>query len=409
MDVPILVVGGPMTKDKSVAEVFIERARAEGWRVLGMDVFVRSIPEGPEYVGAVTSSRVEAQRARDAGIRNIVRITHKQHAHEPFSPRGSQVGVVYSDTDATGRVAAEHFAERRLKHVAYVGYDPMRGSKLLYESFKARAEQLGCRCHTFLWDDRDDALTKTITKPSTRKNMLEAVAEWLPTLPRPIGYLGYHCPMAASVCHICMSRGIAVPEEVAILGANENFGVCETAPVPISSVGSSTADEVRAALLLLKRMLDGGEASGPWECAVKPGLIVRRSTDVMAVEDPLAARALRFMWDNMGSPLSVTDVARAVNVSRRNLERVFSESLGRGVAWHLRVRRVEACKTMLRETDMTVAEIAKASGIGRPEHLHRLFRKTLGVTPTQFRERERNEFSGGVVHISPAPEAPPST
>ena len=107
--------------------------------------------------------------------------------------------------------------------------------------------------------------------------------------------------------------------------------------------------------------------------------------------------------------VSVTDIARALNVSRRNLERVFSESLGRGVAWHLRVRRVEACKTMLRETDMTVAEISKASGIGRPEHLHRLFRKTLGVTPTQFREKARSDFSGESVHISPAPKAPPST
>jgi len=398
-----------MLRDKNVAEVFIERARAEGWRVLGMDVLVRRIPEGPEYVGAIVNSRDEVQRARDAGIRRIVRITLKQFANEPFSPRGAQVGVVYSDTDATGRVAAEHFAERRLKHVAYVGYDPMRGSRLLYESFKERAEQLGCRCHTFLWDDRKQVLTKIITKPSTRKFMLEAVAEWLPTLPQPIGYLGYHCPMAASVCHLCVSLGIAVPEEVAILGTNENFGVCETAPVPISSVGSSPADTARAAFLLLKRMMDGEQASGPWECAVKPRLTVRRSTDVLAVDDPLAARALRFMWDNMGSPLSVNDIARAVNVSRRNLERAFSESLGRGVAWHLRVRRVEACKTMFRETDMTVAEIARASGIGRPEHLHRLFRKTLGMTPTQFRERARNDFSGGAVHISPAPEAPPST
>jgi len=389
-----------MLRDRNVAEVFIEGARAEGWRVLGMDVLVRHIPEGPEYIGAIVGSRERFEVALNAGIRRIVRVTQKQYANEPFSPRGAQVGVVYADSDATGRVAAEHFAERGLKDVAYVGYDPLRGSTLLYESFKERAEQLGCRCHSHLWKELPG--DRSLLKPGTRENMLEAVAKWLPTLPKPIGYLGYHCPMAASVCHLCVSLGIAVPEEVAILGTNEWFGICETAPVPISSVGSGPADEARAALLLLKRMVDGGEASGPRECAVKPRLIVRRSTDVMAVEDPLAARALRFMWDNMASPLSVSDIARAVNVSRRNLERAFSESLGRGVAWHLRVRRVEACKNMLRETDMTVAEIAKASGIGRPEHLHRLFRKTLGVTPTQFRERARDEFPGGAAHISPA-------
>lgn len=120
-------------------------------------------------------------------------------------------------------------------------------------------------------------------------------------------------------------------------------------------------------------------------------VVVRRSTDILAVDNPLVARALRFMWDNISKPLSVDEIAGAVEVSRRRLERAFEQTLGNGISAQLRIKRLRVVRDMLRETDMPVAEVARASGIGTAEHLHRTFRKEYDKTPSQYRKQARLE------------------
>ena len=114
---------------------------------------------------------------------------------------------------------------------------------------------------------------------------------------------------------------------------------------------------------------------------------VRASTDVLATLEPVVARAVRFIWEHLAENLSVDDVADAVSVNRRALERLFRQELDCGVNAELRRRRLEVCCALLRTTDLSVSDLAPKIGFRSKHHLHTSFRAAFGCTPLQFRQR----------------------
>lgn len=228
---------------------------------------------------------------------------------------------------------------------------------------------------------------ETLTPADLYKQRAQRFVAWLHSVPRPLGVLTISDKRAGMLCAMSRAAGFMVPEEVALLSRGNHHYECLTAPVPLSSIDENRKVAGRTAARLLKTLIDGGPPP-PARVMIQPsGIVERRSTHVLAVDDPLIARALRFLWDHLEQDLSVEDVASEVAVNRRKLERRFRRSLQRSVREELFRKRLERVCELLLSEDAPVTDIARRAGFRSPEYLHRAFRKAYGMTPRTYRLR----------------------
>ena len=331
----------------------LEAAREYDWAPAELRFFGGALPPGPPPRGAIvdllpTDRIVRRLRALRCPT---VRIGHLPH------PSDGVVPAVLPDLAAMGRMAAE----------------------------------LGCACHLLRFEsassgDRGSAASRQRTRYRRRQRQF---GEWLKGIPKPLGLLAYSDVMAGQLCSMAAQAGMAVPEDVAVLGDGNNVAECECAPLTLSSIDPDVERRGREAARLLHRLMDGEPApSGPIMIPPK-GIVLRHSTDVLATPDANVARALRFMWDHLDLDLSVNDVARKVELSRRKLERAFRRELGRGINAELHRKRLERVRELLVTTDMPIVDLAPAVGFKSKDYLHRTFRRAFGVTPRRYRLREK--------------------
>ena len=194
--------------------------------------------------------------------------------------------------------------------------------------------------------------------------------------------------MAADIIAACDQAGLAVPDEVAVLGVDNDAMLCESIHTPLSSVRHDLEGMAYEAAALLDRLMDGGMPPEEIKRVPPKGIATRRSTDILAVNDRKVARALRFIWDHYAtSTLSVPDVADAVEVNRRVLEKAFRHELGRGVNQELVRTRLKAVVQRLETGDESITDIASKTGYTRPNHLFRAFRSHHGMSPQQYRQQ----------------------
>lgn len=212
------------------------------------------------------------------------------------------------------------------------------------------------------------------------------MADWLRTLPMPIGLLGFVDHWAAQMIYICGEAGYALPEQIAVLGIGNNPSVVQCCIPHLSSIAQDTERMVHTALAMLQARMDGGVLSATTVLVPPVGVVVRESTDVLAVQDRLVAKALRFIWTHYDLDISVDDVAREVGVPRYKLERMFRKDLNRGVNEEVVRKRLLVFGALLRTTDEPIGKIAAASGFRTLANLNRSFLRQHGVSPRTYRE-----------------------
>jgi LacI family transcriptional regulator len=210
--------------------------------------------------------------------------------------------------------------------------------------------------------------------------------EWLRALPKPCGLMACNDARGRQVLNCCREVGVAVPDEVAVIGVDKDDIFCELSDLPLSSVILNTQQiGFEAAALLAKLM--AGESAGPSFIRVKPiGVMARQSTDVLAIDDRHIAAALKHIREHACDGLDVESLLRAVPLSRSVLERRFSQILGISPkAEILRVRLDRVCR-LLSGSDLSLAEVAQKAGFEHPEYMSRIFKKKMGITPGEFRK-----------------------
>jgi len=285
------------------------------------------------------------------------------------------------DEAAVGRLAAEHFAERGLKHLAYC--PPLRRpgyGNTLGHAFAEAAHRQGCVCH---WLNRPEG--QEHERPW--KEEVDDLMVWLKGLAKPVGVLAFGDFGARRITEACWLAGLSVPDEVAVLGSEHDQLSALISMPPLSSVDVG-AERVghRAAELLDELMRDGVRPRRP--ILLPPvGVVARKSTDILATDDELVARACEFIRAEAHRGINVDDVVNHVLVSRRTLEQRFSADLGRAPAAMIRRVRVDIAKRMLLDTDRSLASIAMESGFQTTERMARGFRRELDATPQSFRGR----------------------
>jgi LacI family transcriptional regulator len=186
---------------------------------------------------------------------------------------------------------------------------------------------------------------------------------------------------------VCNEEGIPIPEAVALIGSDNDEVSCDLCCPTLSSVDSNGVRIGYDAAALLHRLMEG-RVRKPQHITIDPaGVVRRRSTDVMAVDEPLVASALRQIHERVGQGLTTADVLRQSGVSRATLDRSFRKALKRtprAEIARVRIRRVEE---LLATTDLPLKQIARLTGFAHAETMHRVFKKATGMTPVQHRRR----------------------
>lgn len=304
---------------------------------------------------------------------------------------GVRIPRVCLDNRAVGRLAAAHFAERNHRHAAFFSTHWMNVHAERYAGFSegwasvARASGPPMR-----W-----VLREGLT--ASRRNDSRAVAEWfaglLRSAPKPLA-LFCHCDEdAARVLAECRALGVAVPEEIAILGAGDNAMICETQSVPLSSITLNGERHGYEAAALLQGLMDGNQPPrGP--LLVPPGrLTVRASTDRMAASDPLVSKALALIDENIFRPWGVAQLSRTLGVSPLKLNRHFQAELRRPPSAEILRQRLERAKRLILD-GVPIAETAARCGFCNASYLSNRFRENTGLSPSAWRNARADGDSG---------------
>ena len=369
--------------DREMAEALLEEARRRDWALLDLNLTTGVLADLPVPAGAIVTwlpTDPIPTQFRGMGV-PTVRLGRRDHPDDtPATP------AAFPDYRREGWMVAEYFAHRRFRHLACVMHEGFQIMHLVYDAMRERGEQLGCVCHAHEFHSIGDPHADDAARLEHQAQRMRNIAAWLVGLPKPVGVLAHGDAMAAQLGVLCQQAGLAVPENVALIGRGNSEVWCEMALVPISSVDTNRRGLTRATMGVLDTMMRG--QTPPARTVVPPrGIVTRRSTDILAVADPMVVRAIRFIWDHLDRDLAVDEVAAAMGLPRYRLERAFRRHLGRGVkAEHVRAR-MERCCELLRSTTLPITELAPRVGFRTPEYLHNTFRKTYGISPRRYRMR----------------------
>lgn len=291
---------------------------------------------------------------------------------------------VMADHEQVGRLAARHFLDRGLRNFGFFGYTAHAFSTGREAGFRREVESAGRRVSSYLSDDL------LHPEPTGLRRWDDGLQRWLDGLPRPVGVLASHDIQGVQLSEACRRAGLLVPDEVALLGVDDDDFFCEVARPSLSSVALPGERIGYEAARMLEGLLSGRGRRPPGSLLLpSPGVVTRLSSDVLAIEDEDVAAAVRFIRAQALGPIGVPDVLEAVPVSRRSLERRFRGAMGRGLGEEIRRVRLERAKGLLSGTEMPIAQVATNSGFTEAKHLSTLFRRETGLTPREYRSQSK--------------------
>ncbi len=354
-------------------------AREHRWHLVADMIYTAKIPLGWKGDGIISFIGARDDLADFILASKLPAVEISMVRNEIDLPR------VEGDSERIGRLAAEYFLERGFRHFVWAAFldDVVNAER--YRGFANRLAQDNFTCHLLPPADTRHNSAAGHDWAARRKLLIRELQRF----PKPLAVFGYNDCVAADIIDACEDAGLLVPEAVAVLGVDNDMILCESLRVPLSSVCHDLEGMAYRAAALLDRLMAGRKP--PREVIrVSPlGLVTRRSTDIIAINNLQVARALRYVLDNYTNPLlGVDSVVAATNLSRRALEQAFRKELKRTVNHEIvRVRMAEV-RRLLTTTAMKVVEIAARTGFARPSHLFRSFRKLYGTNPKTFRRRE---------------------
>lgn len=286
------------------------------------------------------------------------------------------------DEEAVGELVARHLLERGLRHIAYVpplhrpGY-----ANRLGRTVERVAGESGCECS---WYERPEG--ERVHRPWRAE--LDGLIGWLRGLAKPVGVVAFGDFSARQVTEACWLAGLAVPDEVAVVGSEQDELSALISNPPLSSVDVGSERVGYAAAQLLDRLMSGDPPPRSPVLLPPIGVITRRSTDVLATSDEIVAQACQFMRANAHRPIHVEHVVEHCLVSRRTLEQRFALVLGQSPARMLRRIRVERAAARLADTQDPLPVVASETGFVSADRMIRAFRAELGIAPQECRRRQ---------------------
>jgi LacI family transcriptional regulator len=293
-------------------------------------------------------------------------------------PGSGGLPAVLANQAAVAELALSHFRERGFVRFAYCGTPHEWVWPPTGQNFRRLAEGAGLACD--IYNPTDD--------PGNRTMRIAHLASWLQSLKKPVGVLALNDQRAREVLDACRSVGIAVPEEVAVLGVNDDELFCEMADPPLSSIIHNSWRVGYDAAAMLHQLMAGKAVTA--DVVVDPlGVHARQSTDLLAIEDAEIAKAVRFIREHACEGIRVDDVLDELAMSRRSFEKRFMLALGRPPHTEIRRLQLERVKQLLVDSDYKLERIAEITGFSTAQYLAVLFHQTVHMTPGAWRQAGR--------------------
>lgn len=289
------------------------------------------------------------------------------------------IARILCDNAAIARLAAETLAGKGFENFAFVGErSGIHWSVARERVFADEIARRGFPCRVYPTDEGGGA-------EDGRR-----LQDWLRALPRPTALFAAYDIRARQVLDACHAAGLAVPDDIAILGVDDDEVICETATPALSSIPLSMADAGFRAAELLDRVMSTGRRPRGAADIIFTGtrVVARRSTARDAVADALVRRCRALMEANVGRPFNVADLVASLGVSRRTLETRFRAATGRSLNDEITELRIRRAKTMLAKSALPQSAIAAACGFCDASHLNVIFRRHCGAPPSAFRENK---------------------
>jgi LacI family transcriptional regulator len=373
-------------------------ARDAAWHLETRHFFNETLPHGWQGDGMIVSNPARA---------DVLRFIRRQAPRQPtvlieLNNPGLRVPQVAEDNAAAGRLAAAHLLAMGHKHFAWWSPYPGRVPDERWRGFREALAEAGCGA------ERLEYRARSGENDWTRRRAW--LVRRLRALPRPVALFALDDQLAAEAVEMCLESKLRVPQDVAVVGVGNIELACETSHVPITSVDTAPEEIALAGARLLDRLMKGGRAPNEPVLIPPRGLVVRQSSDRLAITHPAMLRAAAYVQQHLAEPLDTDRLAAASGLARRTLFRVFKAELRCSPAELLHRERTIRARRMLEESDASIKEVASACGFGTQRTMNRLFLRLEGLSPRAWRISRRSIRSLLDQHHASriTPHAPPS-
>ena len=277
---------------------------------------------------------------------------------------------VLPDDDAVAVMAADYLISLGFRQLAYCWDGSTQYGRLRLEGFRRHAAKSGIPVHE---------CNATVTP----------LEKWILGLPKPIGVLGCNDDWAHRILKAARQQGIKVPDQLAVLGVDNDELFNALVTPSLSSVALPTEQIGYEAAAQLDKLMSGEKLDSKPAMLPPVRIVSRASTDVLSIEDEDIVLAVRFIREHAAEPLQVDDVLEHVPLSRRSLERRFQQLVRHSITDEIRQAHINRAKELLANTDLAMSQVATASGFTTATRLGIVFHKEVGESPTEFRRHTR--------------------
>ena len=293
--------------------------------------------------------------------------------------------LVRTDDATAGRMVARHFLDSGFRSFGFSAKTGEAYTIRRCEGFVGELAGAGFGCNVFA--DRCEG-----TSESNWVRNRQRMDRWLLSLPKPVGVTCIHDFRGRDIAQACRLMGIRVPDDVAVVGMGNEEIMCRMCSPPLSSVQVDSQRIGYEAARLVDQMIHGRRVPSQLILIAPKQVVMRQSSDIVAIDDPDIASAVRFIRDHAGEPITVKDILREVPISRRAMEMRFARLVGRTPRGEITRIRMARARSLLAETKLPIPAVAQGSGFTCSASFSDFFRRTVGVTPTHYR---RNSAMAG--------------
>jgi LacI family transcriptional regulator len=295
-----------------------------------------------------------------------------------YKERSSYFSNLTGDYFGTGQMAAKFFIKRRYRNFAFYGNKNVVWSRERAEGFLDEIEKAGGNYYYFESENLEGE------EWGTSHILLE---EWLQSLPKPIGLFACDDSFALRISQLCKINNIKIPEEISLLGVDNDELICNLSDPPISSIVTDVERGGYEAGRLIDRLMKG-ERTEPFNIIIEPVRFeLRKSTEKYDISNEHISKVVNYIEDNFTTEINIEEFSKMVPLSRRNLEVKFKEEMGTSIYQFILQCRIDYFANLLLTTDRTLFDLALESGFNDCKNISRIFKKMKGYTPVEYRKK----------------------
>lgn len=350
-------------------------AQEHGWHLSANFAREKVIPWGWEGDGIL------AWLGEGDDLAEFVRYARKPTVDFSFRRPHLQFPRVLEDHAHAAELVAEHFLSRGFSHFAYYSDSDNWSYAERGQGFVAALKRADYDCAWLPWYRAPEYRANR----EQWKNKRRWLTAQLKQLPKPLAVFAANDEQAQDVLDSCDSAGLAVPEQVAIIGAENYLLAPDAMHTPISSVDTNLETLGYRGAALLDELMRGKKPPKVPLRVPAAGVVTRKSSDLLAVNHKGVANSLRFIWEHASEPISVKDLVGVAAMSRRGLHKAFLENVGRTPGQELQRVRIERAKRLLAEAEHKIEVVASMCGYQSANSFCVAFKQATGMSPKQYR------------------------